>query len=105
MYVYYVDNPVLRIVTLTAGCGYVYISWTTINDENLCIKLFIAHFSTDRSGYTIATNDKFLNYSLPGDTPFNVTVYGANPNVVISEKNAITTIDYAFIRTKPIYGK
>ena len=96
----------LQIETLTAGCGYVYISWTITDDENLCAKQFLANFSTDRSEYYVGTDQKFLNYSLPGDTPFNVTVYGVNLDALFaSENTAITTIDYGYIRTVPIYHK
>ena len=106
MHNYYVDNSVLRIETLTAECGYVYISWTITDDENICAKQFIADFSTPGSGYTVGTEQKFLNYSLPGDTLFNVTVYGINPDAFIaSESTAITTIDYGYIKTVPIYRK
>ena len=52
----------------------------------------------------IATDDKFDNITyLPGDTPFNVSVYGINRNT--NEKYAITTVDRTYIRTVAIYGK
>ena len=36
MYINYIDIPVVEITTTTGGCGYVYVSWTVIGNNDMC---------------------------------------------------------------------
>ena len=86
MYINYIDIPVVEITTTTGGCGYVYVSWTVIGNNDMCeITTFHLTLVSLVMGLPMgATTQKSTNmYSynftgLPDDTVFRITIIGSS---------------------------
>ena len=75
----------INITTTTGGCGYVFVSWSVINnvpDDDMCaISRVIITFSPVDVSITVMTGMISYNFTgLPDDALFNVTVIGATIN-------------------------
>ena len=95
----------LDIVAVRLGCGYFYISWTVNNSKEICkVQSFIVKLSTRGFKYDLATDKTFNNFTnLPGDTVFNVTVFGTNKANNKAE-DAATTVEYTSVKTVAVRG-
>ena len=102
---FYVDKLKLDIVTTRVGCGYFYLSWAINSSEEKCkVKTFEVHLDAPRYSYYLSTETTFNNFTdLPGDTPFNVTVFGTNKQTSVV-KDSATTVAFDFVRTVAIRG-
>ena len=81
MFICYVDRPVVEIITATAGCGYVSVSWTATGNNNECRPvLYNVTLSSSTVDMTVPiTSMNTHNFTkLPDDTQFTVTVIGIN---------------------------
>ena len=96
LYVYYVDQPDVEIITEIGGCGYVYVSWNVTNNIELCE---IVQYNVTLLSSTVSiiipnvTMDSYNFTGLSLDTPFNVTVIGISMigNVINSDSTSIRT--------------
>ena len=72
----------IEITTTTGGCGYVYVSWSVIDNEHddVCSIGRINVILSSVDIFVLATsNTYFHNFTgLPDDTIFNVTVIGTD---------------------------
>ena len=81
MFICYVDRPVVEIITATAGCGYVSVSWTATGNNNECSPIqYNVTLSSSTVDMTVPiTSMNTHNFTeLPDDTQFTVTVIGIN---------------------------
>ena len=86
IYIYtYADVPVVEITTATGGCGYVYVSWTVIGNNDVCdIASFTVQLVSVPMSITeqISTDMNSYNFTgLPDDTLFDITIIGSSPLV------------------------
>ena len=96
VYVYYIDQPHVEIITETGGCGYVYVSWNVTNNIELCK---VVQYNVTLSSSTvnmIIPNVAVDSYNFTGlslDTLFTITVIGISKtgNVVNSDSTSIRT--------------
>ena len=96
MFVYYIDQPDIEIITGIGGCGYVYVSWNvTYNNESCKIIQYNVTLLPPTVNKVIPnlamTSYNFTELSL--DTLFNVTVIGisVNGSVINSNSTSIRT--------------
>ena len=96
----------LDIVTVKLGCGYFYLSWTINSNEEICkVQTYVVYLFSPRIKHYIYTGQTFDNFTLPGDTVFNVTVFGTNKKGGdITVKDAITTVEHTSVKTVAIRG-
>ena len=82
----YQDKPVVKITAATEGCGYVYVSWTVIGNNDICeITNFHATLVLIVMGLPmgitkqISTEMNSYNFTgLSDDTLFDVTIIGSS---------------------------
>ena len=90
----YIDKPVVNITTATGGCGYVYVSWTVIGNNDLCkINSFRVILLSLQQGINEQESTDMNSYNftrLPNDTQFDI---------VISRNDQFNT-DLAFANVK-----
>ena len=90
----YIDKPVVNITTATGGCGYVYVSWTVIGNNDLCkINSFRVILLSLQQGINEQESTDMNSYNftrLPNDTQFDI---------VISRNDQFNT-DLAFTNVK-----
>jgi len=73
----HVDKPVIETVTVTGGPGYVSVTWTAIKYGS--VNFNVALSSPVAMDVTITTPNDFYNFTgLPGETQYDVTVFGTN---------------------------
>ena len=101
MYVCYADKPVVGITTVSVGCEYVNISWSTTGNNDECSVGFysvtlsyvaediksVVHMTTKMNSSTIT--------GLPDDTHVNITVTGVHGNrdILSFDSTSLRTID------------
>ena len=100
IYIYtYVDKPVVEI-TATGGCGYIYVSWTVIGNNDVCnIVSFTVELVSVPMNITerIQTDVNSYNFTgLPDDTLFDITAIGSSK--LVNTDPASTSV-----RTKGMY--
>ena len=86
MYIAYIDVPVVEITNAIGGCGYVYVSWMVLGNNDICeITTFHLTLVPIVMGLPVgATTQKSTDmYSynftgLPDDTEFQITVIGSS---------------------------
>ena len=77
--IYYIDQPVVKITTITIGCGYVHVSWTAAGSSDVCgIMQYNVTLSSATVNMTISSCEmNSHNFTgLLDDTLFTVTVTG-----------------------------
>ena len=88
----YVDVPVVDI-TATGGCGYVSVSLTVIDNNNVCAvrayTITLLSSTMDELERSIISNNQLDFNELPYNTLFYVTVLGHN--VITALSNSVTT--------------
>ena len=73
----YIDKPVVNI-TATGGCGYVYVSWIVIGNNDICkINSFSVILLSLQQGITEQRSTDMNSYNftrLPNDTQFDILI-------------------------------
>ena len=76
--VIYIDEPVVNITTVTGGCGYVYVSWTVIGNNDICkINSFSVILLSLQQGINEQRSTDMNSYNftrLPNDTQFDILI-------------------------------
>ena len=74
----YIDKPVVNITTATGGCGYVYVSWTVIGNNDICkINSFSVILLSLQQGINEPRSTDMNSYNftrLPNDTQFDIVI-------------------------------
>ena len=78
---HYVDNPVVEITTVSAGCGYVNISWNVTGNNDVCsvfsYNVTLSYVTDDHVIKSVITTMNSSTFTeLPDDTQVNITVSG-----------------------------
>ena len=82
----YQDIPAVEITTATGGCGYVYVSWTVLGNNDICeITTFhltlVSLVMGKPMGPTTQKSTDMYSYNftgLPDDTQFDISVIGSS---------------------------
>ena len=73
----YIDKPVVNI-TATGGCGYVYVSWIVIGNNDICkINSFSVILLSLQQGINEPRSTDMNSYNftrLPNDTQFDIVI-------------------------------
>ena len=74
----YIDKPVVNITTATGGCGYVYVSWTVIGNNDICkINSFSVILLSVQQCINEPRSTDINSYNftrLPNDTQFDIVI-------------------------------
>ena len=77
----YIDRPVVEITRVTAGCGYVSVSWMPSGSSDICRPVRYDLMLSSSMQNITATVNSMNNHRftrLSDNTQFNVTVIGIN---------------------------
>ena len=92
----YIDKPVVNITTATGGCGYVYVSWTVIGNNDICkINSFSVILLSLQQGINEPRSTDMNSYNftrLPNDTQFDI--------VISIDEQSNTDLPSANVKTK-----
>ena len=100
---YYLDVPVIKILTATGGCGLVSVTWTVIGNNDLCeINNFNAHLVSVSMDMTMrviifTSLSSFNLIGLPNDTLFDIDVIGSSR--LVNSDPASTSVRTAALKS------
>lgn len=99
-FIIYCVGPLIRIVSLRAGCGYVYVSWTSDNSKicrirHSAVRLRDFNYEYQHTSYISSNFTKITR--VPSDTLLNVTIFVTTTTTLYVEGSpSISTL----LRTK-----
>ena len=100
---YYLDVPVIKILTATGGCGLVSMSWTVIGNNNLCeinnFHAYLVSLSMDVTMRVIIFTplSSFNLIGLLNDTLFDITIIGSSR--LVNSKPVSTSVKTAALKS------